>query len=324
MVAPTTLLADYSVDAWPIARSPLEPRALVALAGIALAAGLALALRRRAPRVALALGWFGVTLLPVSQILPFHELGAEHYLYLPSIGFCLLVALGFERLRARAATLAWTGLAIVLVAFGARTAVRNLDWRDAMTLNRTIVATAPRCSRAHVNIGFALWEAGDQAGGLAELRAGIEDNPDNVFALVTLARWLRRQKHDEEAMRAYEDAVAAARKLAVSPVPTGDILFEMGRYVESIHEYETYMKHENVLRVHAIWGIGRAYDALHDLRAALRYYDSYLRYAPRNESVLSRAAAIATELRDFDKAREYSARAAELRARMQHGKPGKP
>ncbi len=50
--------------------------------------------------MAFAIIWFFVTLLPVCHIFPHHELLAEHYLYLPSFGFVLLVSLLLTRAAA--------------------------------------------------------------------------------------------------------------------------------------------------------------------------------------------------------------------------------
>ncbi len=46
--------------------------------------------------------WFFLNLVPVSNIVPLNANMAEHWLYLPSIGFFLLIAFGLERLARKA------------------------------------------------------------------------------------------------------------------------------------------------------------------------------------------------------------------------------
>ena len=94
LCAPIHLLADYT-GAFPVTLSPFDPLSWLAV-GFLLSLGL-LVLRalRSSWLVAFALAWIAITLLPVSHIIPHPEIMAEHYLYLPSVGFCLLVGLGF-------------------------------------------------------------------------------------------------------------------------------------------------------------------------------------------------------------------------------------
>ncbi|MBN2431895.1 MAG: hypothetical protein JXQ27_10480, partial [Acidobacteria bacterium] len=102
MVAPVTLRADYSYDSFPIAFHWGDILGWVALAGVLVLLGL-LVIQAVRGRFTLAFWglWFFATLLPMSHIVPHHELMAEHYLYLPSVGFCVLVALGLKWLYER-------------------------------------------------------------------------------------------------------------------------------------------------------------------------------------------------------------------------------
>lgn len=71
---------------------------------------------------------------------------AERVLYIPSMGFCLLVAQGFYRLLSRVQTLSrrkiyqqllWTLFFMLVVSFSVRTWRRNLDWRTEDSLYRS-------------------------------------------------------------------------------------------------------------------------------------------------------------------------------------------
>jgi protein O-mannosyl-transferase len=93
--------------------------------------------------------WVFVTLLPVMNI---YALGrnvfAERYLYLPSVGFCLLLVLAAaivinrfpERLRTPTGTLL---LAVVVVSFSVETLDRNPDWHNDATLFQKTLTTSP-------------------------------------------------------------------------------------------------------------------------------------------------------------------------------------
>lgn len=76
---------------------------------------------------------------------------AERLLYLPSVGFCLLVGFGFGKLMdqlqlsksPRHQQMLLLSLCLVLCALSARTIRRNLDWRDEESLYRSAVQINP-------------------------------------------------------------------------------------------------------------------------------------------------------------------------------------
>lgn len=69
---------------------------------------------------------------------------AERVLYLSSIGFCMLVAVGVRTLMSHCnRTLVVGGFVVLLVALAARTVQRNNDWRDEESLYRSAVHINP-------------------------------------------------------------------------------------------------------------------------------------------------------------------------------------
>jgi hypothetical protein len=97
LILPVRLAPDYEGP------SQREARAARAPLGAGLALGILLALVwcwRRSPVAAYALLWTVVMYLPSSNLVPLpHFFVAERYLYAPSFGLCLIVALLIDRLR---------------------------------------------------------------------------------------------------------------------------------------------------------------------------------------------------------------------------------
>lgn len=160
------LVLPLSPNAY-IAQVPQGATALGAgvLAAVALFAGLAWAWHR--DRVlAFLLVWLLVTLLPSLTILfkiPAVPL-AERYLYLPSVGFCLLVGhLGGALLDTR---LAWVRRAaaalfcVALLAAAAATVRRNRAWASDLELWSRTAAVNPGVSMPLRSLGTALFRAG--------------------------------------------------------------------------------------------------------------------------------------------------------------------
>jgi tetratricopeptide (TPR) repeat protein len=129
-------------------------------------------------------------------------------MYLPSAGFCLLLALLLKQLTAsiarkrsqrseRVARYALVSLAaVIVVAYSARTLVRNKDWRTELRLFESAAQVSPKSARVHYNLGnnyklleryeeakFHFWKAygiapfyGAPLGGIGEILR-IEGNP---------------------------------------------------------------------------------------------------------------------------------------------------
>lgn len=162
--------------------SPVAPSAL---AGVAALAGLVLGgavLVRRAPAAFVALTWCVLPLLPALYI---PALGsnafAERYLYLPSVGFVLLVGLGLEALERqgrvpRAVLLGGLGAGVLVGAIA--TFERDTVWHDNLSLWLDAQAKSPEAPEIHEGLGLALLERNQLPEAILHLeRAGSTSAP---------------------------------------------------------------------------------------------------------------------------------------------------
>lgn len=201
LVFPLTLNADYSFNAFPISHSLFEARVILAV--IVLGGTWWGIYRLLSPDRWAAFGglWFFITLLPVSQIIPHHEIVAEHYLYLPSAGVFLMGGALLERMltRQRQQTAIVAAFAVLVVVLGIRTAVRNRDWQDSETLWTKTIRTAPGSARAHTNVGEIALRKGRFQEAYQEFRTALEIKPDDAVNHDNLAVVLLRHGQLDEA-----------------------------------------------------------------------------------------------------------------------------
>ena len=214
MLLPDRLSHDYSLGALPRIDSLSDPIGwLVIAATVAAVAATALAFRRN--RILFfAIGFFAITVSVVSNIaFPIGAMMGERLVYLPSVGFCLALALALDRgaaaLGGRREGVAFA-LAVVLIVVGngARTMVRNQDWKNGDTLTLHDVVAAPAGAKLHYNAGEVLVRQGKPAAGIEHLVefqriAGDVLNPYPLWghALLALGR-------NDEAVIHYERAIA--------------------------------------------------------------------------------------------------------------------
>ncbi len=101
-----------------------------------------------------------LTFLPTSSLLfPIGTIMADRFLYLPSLGLVAWLVLAIYAAQQR---VAWKRFAPVLlcliaVGFAARTWVRNLDWKDDLTLATAGVRASPNSYKVHKVLASLLY-----------------------------------------------------------------------------------------------------------------------------------------------------------------------
>ncbi len=170
-LVPCILSADYSYREIRLVMGLDDPRAW---GGILLAMA-ALATFVRAPVARLPIALWAVPFAATANVLfPIGTTLAERLAYLPSLGLALGAALAVSRLSNRTALVA---LSVVGVLYGGRTAVRNLDWRDAGSFYRRLVETSPSSAKSHYFLGALLASEGDDRAAVVAYERAIEIFP---------------------------------------------------------------------------------------------------------------------------------------------------
>jgi len=176
-------------------KSPLEPEFFVPLLGLfALAYGLWLLRRSFLARFGIL--WFAVNLLPVLNLSAFSEdfLVQERYVYVPSIGFSLLVAMALLKIPVEkwmprgTRRIAQTALVALLVLFlGGKSLAQNTVWREDMTLWYHGEKAASDQFMSHYILGHKLINLGEYAQAAQRLEECLKLSPDNLIVIGNLA-----------------------------------------------------------------------------------------------------------------------------------------
>lgn len=189
------LNADYSRPLFPDA-GPGDAAAWLCLT-LWLAAGAASleALRRRKPAALLGAVFF-LPLLPTSNlIIHLDTIGAERFLYTPSIAFCVLGGLAFARLPAGAAL--WAPLLAVFYAWGA--VARQRVWRDELSYATATVRDNPVSAGARSAYGVEMAKKGRLKEAEESFKQAITFNRNHPAPYYNLGRLYLEQGRLEEA-----------------------------------------------------------------------------------------------------------------------------
>ncbi|MFH2203756.1 MAG: tetratricopeptide repeat protein [Elusimicrobiota bacterium] len=153
------------------------------------------------------------TLVPVANIVflvtrPI----SESRLYLPSAGWCILLALaaawGLRRPSSAGRRLS-AGLCAVLVgAFSLTSMRRTCDWRSPVRLWESTVAASPESYRAHYNLGAAYLAAARLDDGMASFERASRIVPEEPLLQNALGVLYEKRGRDAEAAAAFRKSLA--------------------------------------------------------------------------------------------------------------------
>ena len=213
MAFPLRLSSDESAWSIPLLapHDPLRWAAPVLLAGLAAAA--IVRLGRRSP-AALGFLFLSVAALPTANLaFPTGTILAERIAYLPSAGFCLIASswiLGSATSASAIPRGRLFAFALLALALGARTVIRNPVWESDEALFTNMVRVSPGSAKAHYDFAYMSGERGDSRAGLDHYTRATRIYPGYWDAWAGRGRMERALGDPAAAETAYAESVRLA------------------------------------------------------------------------------------------------------------------
>jgi tetratricopeptide (TPR) repeat protein len=196
--------------------------------------------RKRDEAVFFSLSWFVVGLLPVLNLYPINAYMAEHWLYVPSIGFFLVAAKGINAL--------WETknfeLAVVIVSLGLGvfysylTVRQNGYWKDPVALFERTVKYSPKSSKAYNNLGMAYVSEGRDEEAVESYKKSLKIDPTNVEAYINLGVAYAAMNKIGEAAELYKQAIQLDPSFSDAHYNLGVVYAIMNQTDEAISAYK--------------------------------------------------------------------------------------
>ncbi|XP_069690300.1 protein O-mannosyl-transferase Tmtc2 [Periplaneta americana] len=185
----------------------------------------------------LSLAFIAVPFLPATNV--FFYVGfvvAERVLYIPSIGYCLLIGLGCHVIHSRTnKSLVLVCVALLLAAFSVRTVQRNRDWMDEESLYRSGIPINP--PKSYGNLGSVLSSQGRVEEAEWAYRMALKYRSNMADVHYNLGILLQGREQYEEAIQSYQLAIQYRPTLALAHLNLAQLLERRGRYEEAISVY---------------------------------------------------------------------------------------
>ena len=189
---------------------------------------------RRVPVVGFGALWFWITLAPsvgVDLLAAADRTLAERILYLPTVGYCLILGWLVSRVLgpvlgrgARLRLAPALGLALLLLAYFVLTLWRNEDWRDEDRLYSRMAESSPAAAVPHINLAFVQLSRGEIASANEHLREAVGLAPRNPRAQAGLGLTETLLGHLDVGLRHGLRARGLARQMRRRPGVAGRAL----------------------------------------------------------------------------------------------------
>ena len=242
---PYNLCADYP---FPHVSSLLEPSVILSFL---VCIGFVVIIVKTYARwrgVSFGLFWIFVTLMPVSNLIPLTpHFVAERYLYVPSMGFCMVLGIvidGIRRTRTRSLSPAFREMVAValliaiVTSYCVLTVRRNYDWRSDYVLWLKTARQQPQSVPAHINLGAAYTKRSLFEDATREFEKAIQIAPGFASAHQNLGAVCWNLGLTERSMDESRKAIELEPGLADAHYNLGVVYWEKGLHDEAIGEYK--------------------------------------------------------------------------------------
>lgn len=210
LLFPSDLCCDWTMGTIPLIESVLDTRNLATLlfyAALSLLAFHSLRYRHSSAKtVIMALSLMVLPFIPASNLFfPVGFVVAERVLYVPSMGFCVLVAHGFKVLCQKGILkkLSWLMMALLLSTHAIKTFHRNWDWESEYTLFTAALKVNKNNAKLWNNVGHALENQNNYIMALRYFLQATRVQPDDIGAHMNVGRTYKNLNRSREAEEAY-------------------------------------------------------------------------------------------------------------------------
>jgi protein O-mannosyl-transferase len=284
VLLPTKLNFDYDFTV----QSALDWKFAGSIALMVALVALMFWLRKTRPIVAFAMSWFFITISPVLDITHVSKIVfAERYLYIPSLGFCVLggwLWLHWKEAMSQpmARAIAYPAMAIAVVFYSVQIVRRIPDWNSDISLYAKGAELFPQSAKAQANLGTAYYEAGQPDLAIAPLDRALSLDPGSYQAHLYTALVLSALGDNQQA----SEHLQLAEKLNTEGSPewglVGEAYANLKQWDRAIECYRKELEVEPQNSVvytmlgEALQGSGRTQESIAAFRQAIQLQPGFL------------------------------------------------
>ncbi|XP_058825228.1 protein O-mannosyl-transferase TMTC4 isoform X2 [Topomyia yanbarensis] len=246
LLCPDWLSFDWAMDSIPLVRSLFDYRVLFVILFYMFMISLLLRTRIR-NHILKGVALMVIPFLPACGIVRVGFVIAERVLYIPSLGYCYLIAFGFDQLFEKVDTrwirvLVGTGFFLVCLLFVVRTMQRSASWATENHLFRSALRVVPNNAKVHYNIARLATDEGDKRTAFTFYRRAIELYPEYEAAHMNLGNLYRDERNYEMALKHLKKAIEFHEDFHTAWMNLGIVHAAMKNYDQALASYQRAMR----------------------------------------------------------------------------------
>ncbi|MFH1540835.1 MAG: tetratricopeptide repeat protein [Elusimicrobiota bacterium] len=148
-----------------------------------------------------------ITFLPTSNIIPMQNIIAERYLYLPIIGFCVLISLLLKKIGERYPNVCYCVAFCIFLFFTTAIIIRNFDWKSDFIFYSKTLEQVPNSPSMNATVGLVYAKYKNYPKAFEYVHKALKLNPKLPDGYGALASIYQDTKDYDMALGLYERAV---------------------------------------------------------------------------------------------------------------------
>ncbi|MDD5109474.1 MAG: tetratricopeptide repeat protein [Candidatus Omnitrophica bacterium] len=226
---------DYD---YPIIKTLLNLPVLASILFLAIILVFAIRAFRNYRLISFGIFWFFLTLLPESSIIPIKDVIFEHRLYLPMVGFSILLVSGMYYLfKERRIKVMVIVLSLLVVFYSILTYQRNKVWKDEFTLWSDVIHKSPFKARGYNIRGYTYASKGDLDRAITDYNKGIEFDPSLAMSFYNRGNAYQNKGDFDRAISDYNKAIEIDPKYLDAYNNRGNAYQNKGDFDRAISDY---------------------------------------------------------------------------------------
>jgi len=194
--------------------------------------------------IAFSLTWFIVGFLPMSNLYPINAYMAEHWLYLPSIGFFSVLAYLAYLLFKKNKIVSVILVLSLTYFYSVLTIKQNNYWQEPISFFKRTLHYAPDSYNVYINMAVAYTDLGQTKEAIAAYKQAIEIAPKKAKAYSNLGGLYAKIGNNQEAERFIKKAIELDPNYISAYLNLATIYMNTGKIEEAITAYKQVAKIE--------------------------------------------------------------------------------
>jgi len=251
--------------------------------------------------------WFLLTIFPLLNLLrPLNAFFAEHWLYIPSVGFFLVLSLTIHKIfiepkKIMLTIIGWLLISGSIIFFSTLTIIRNPVWKSNISLYQDVLKYNKNSARVYNNLGNAYAKTGEQKKAFSCYKKALQIAPNFVETHNNLGILYKNQGNYDQALAEYTIVKNLDPNYITVYHNLGVLYNIMGRYSLAIQSYQEGIK-KNPRNSFAYSNLSHVYINTGLYRLSIEACEEAIRLDPSNGVAYNNMGVAYLRLKSYDKA----------------------